>query len=71
MKLDNERQTSDDITYVESKKKKEKDTDELICRAETDSQTLKTLWLLEGTDCGGGRGGLGFAIGISTLRYME
>ena len=31
-----------------------KDTNELICRKETDSQTLKNLWLPKGTS-GGGR----------------
>ena len=41
---------------MESKKK---DTHELICRAETDSQTLKTnLWLPKGTG-EDGRDGLG------------
>ena len=41
---------------MESKKK---DTNELICRTETDSQTLKTnLGLPKGTG-GGGRDGLG------------
>ena len=39
--------------------KKGKDTNELICRKETDSQTLKTnLWLPKGTG-GEGRDGLG------------
>ena len=38
---------------------KKKDTNELIWRTETDSQTLKAnLWLPKGTD-GGGRCGLG------------
>ena len=36
--------------YVESKKR---DTNELICRTETDSQTLKNLWLPKGTGGGG------------------
>ena len=31
-----------------------KDTNELICRTETDSQTLKNLWLPKGTGGGGG-----------------
>ena len=43
-----------------------KDTNELICRTETDSQTLKNSWLPKGT-CAEGRDGLGFGIGICTL----
>ena len=44
-KLD--RQTIQDITYVESKKKK--NTNELIYETETDSQTQKTnIWLPKG-----------------------
>ena len=48
------------ILRVESKKK---DTNELICRAETDSQTLKTnLWLPKGMGWGvGWTGGSGVA----------
>ena len=38
---------------------------------ETDSQTLKNLWLTKGTGRGGGAKGLGLGIGICTLRYME
>ena len=40
-----------------------KDTNELICRRERDSQTLKTSpWLPKGTGCGEGwTGGLGLA----------
>ena len=34
--------------------KKIKDTHEFICSTETDSQTLKNLWLPKGTDDGGG-----------------
>ena len=30
------------------KKKKKKETNKLICRIETDSQTLKNLWLPKG-----------------------
>ena len=50
---------------------KKKDTNELIYRIESDSQTLKTnLWLPKGT--GEGRGmNLGFGIGIYSLSYME
>lgn len=42
-------------------KKKKKDTNEFICRRETDSQTLKNLWLPKGTGTGwkGWTGGLG------------
>ena len=48
-----------------------KDTNELICRTETDSQTLKNLWLPKGT--GWGRGGMdwGCGIGTCTLRCVE
>ena len=52
--LDSERQASYDITYMWNLKKK--DTDGLICREETDSQTLKNLELPKGA---GPRGGLG------------
>ena len=38
--------------------KKKKDTIELICRTETDSQTLKNVWLPKRTGWGG-RDGLG------------
>ena len=47
-----------------------KDTNELICKRETDSQTLKTnLWSPKGT----GRGGMVWALGtgICTLWYKE
>ena len=46
-----------------------KDTSELICRRETDSQTLKT----KGTGVEGVGGGmdLGFGIDIGTWRYMK
>ena len=42
-----------------------KDINEVICRTETDSQTLKNLWLAKGT----GREGMdwGFGTGICTL----
>ena len=50
---------------------KKKDTNELICRKETDSQTWKTnLWLSKGTG-GGGMDGLVIWIGMCTLRCME
>ena len=57
--------------YVGSEKK---DTKELICRTETDSHTLKTLWLPKGTGGGwGGVGGMdrGVGIGMCTLRCVE
>ena len=46
---------------------KTKDTNELIYRAETDSQTLKNVWFSKGT--GGGMGGVdsGFGIGMCPL----
>ena len=44
------------------------DTNELIYRTETDSQTLKNLWLPRGT-AGGGMD-WGFGTGMCTLRYM-
>ena len=56
MKSDSERQTSYDITYMWNLKK---DRNELICRTETDSQTLRTnLWLPKGTFCGEGWSGI-------------
>jgi len=66
---DSERQTSFDTTYMWNLKKK--DTSELICRTEIDSQTLKNLWLPKGT--GGGWRGIyrGFGTGTCTLRYMK
>ena len=47
------------------------DTNELICRTETDSQTLKNLWLPKETGCGVGGMDWGSGTGIGTLRYME
>ena len=45
-----------------------KDTNELICRRETDSQTLKNLRLPKGTGQGWGAGmDWGFGTGIWTL----
>ena len=57
-------------------KSKKKDTDELICRAVTDSQTLKTnLGLPKETGKGvwGGGGGMdsGFGTGMCTLWYLQ
>ena len=49
-----ERQKSFDITYMWNLKQ---DTNELIGKRETDSQTLKNLWLPKGTVRG--KGGLG------------
>ena len=48
--------------------KKKKDANEIICRTETDSQTLENLWLPKGMAGGGGRD-WGFGTGIYTLRY--
>ena len=50
-------------------KKKKKDTNELICRTETDSQTLKNLWLSKETGVKQGTDGLGFATGTDGLGY--
>lgn len=48
-----------------------KDTRELSCRRETDSQTLRAnLWLPRGTGEGGGMA-WGFGMGICSLRYRE
>ena len=49
-----------------------KDTNELMCRTESDSKTLKNLWLSKGT--GWGVGGMDWGFGtddICTMRYME
>ena len=51
--------------YVESKKKK-KDTNDLMCTTETDSQTWDNLWLPKGT----GGGGLGWT-GSLGLAYAH
>ena len=48
---DSERQTSYDITYMRNLKM---DTNGLICRTETDLQTLKAnVWLPKKIDCEG------------------
>ena len=52
-------------------KKKEGDTNELICRTETDSETLKNLGLPKGTGWGQGGWYQGFGIGVCPLRYPE
>ena len=52
-------------------KQTKKDTNELIYRKETESQTLKNLWLQKGTGGTGEGMDWGFGIGICTLRYME
>ena len=67
LKSDRERQTSYDITYMQNLKK---DTNELICRRETDSQTLKNVWLSKQTGLCGGMDG-GFGTGIYRLRYIK
>ena len=46
-----------------------KDTNEIICRKETDLQTLKNLYLPKGTGGWGGRDVLG--TGKCALRYTE
>ena len=48
------------------KKTKQKVTNELICKTETDSWTLKNLQLLKGTGVGVGGMAWGFEIGICT-----
>ena len=48
-------QTKTNIIYHLYVKSKKNDTNELIYKTETDSQTQKTdLWLPKGTVCGGG-----------------
>ena len=59
MKLDSERQTS---CYITNRWNQKEDTNELICRIETDSQNLKKLWLPKGT---GGRGGINRRWGLA------
>ena len=44
-------------------------TIELVCRTETNSQTLKKFWLPKGKGWGGVD--WGFGIGICVLRYTE
>ena len=51
---DGETPTSNAITYMWNLKKGH---GELLCRADTDSQTLKNLWLPKETGCEGGKGG--------------
>ena len=53
---------------MESKKD---DTNELIFRTETDSQTLKNLGLPKGTGWGVGQMDWGFEIGICTQSYIQ
>ena len=58
-----EKQTSYDITYMWNLKK---DTNELLCRTETDSETLKTnLWLPKWT----GRGGMYWGLGLAHAHW--
>ena len=45
-----------------------KDTNEIICRTETDSQTLKNIELPKGTGSWEHKMDLGFGVGICTLR---
>ena len=51
MKSDGETPTSNAITYMWNLKKGH---GELLCRADTDSQTLKNLWFLKEIGCGWG-----------------
>ena len=67
MKLDSERQTSYDIAYVWNVKK---DTNELICRRETNSG-IEKLMVTKGDRSGWGRMDWGLRIGIFTLSYMQ
>ena len=46
--------TSYSITYICNPKKKKKGHNELLCRTDTDSQTLKNLQFLKETDGGVG-----------------
>ena len=50
--------------------KKKKDTNELICRTETDSQTENKLRVIKRDGLQGGMD-WGFGTGICTLRYVE
>ena len=61
MKLDNKTETSYATTYIWNLKK---GYNELICKTETDSQTLKDLWLPKETCCGEGVMGWGFGLGM-------
>ena len=63
MKSDSETQSSYATAYIWNVKKDtmgKKGYNELLCRTETDSQTLKNLWLPKEIGCGEGwAGGLG------------
>ena len=64
------RQWKTDILWYHLYVEEKKDTNELICSTETDSQTLKTnLSLPKGTGTGGMDWGVG--IGICTVWYTE
>jgi len=63
-----ERQISYDIIYMGKLKKRMQM--KLICRAVTDSQTLKNYGYQRG-QVWEGRGGLGVWDGICTVKYME
>ena len=51
--------------------KKKKDTNKLICKIETDSQTLKNLWLPKETGWGEGQIDCVFGVGIYTPKDVE
>ena len=57
MKLDSETHMSYAITYMKNLKK---GYNELLCRTDTDSQTLENLWLTKETGCGAGGIGRAF-----------
>ena len=50
---------------------KKKDANELICKTEIDSQTLKNLWFPKETGKGVERMDWGVGTDICTLRYLE
>ena len=56
MKLDNERQTSYDITYTWNQKKKKKERQINLFSEQKQTQTLKNLWFPKETGWVGGRG---------------
>ena len=58
------------VALEKAKRQKKKNTNIFICRTETDSQSLKKLWLPKGTG-GGGMDQGGFGIGICILWYIE
>ena len=61
MKLDSETPTSYAITYMSNL---QKGHNELLCRTDTDSQTLKSLWFVKET---GWVEGMGWGFGMEVL----